>query len=300
MKNLRFHCRSIILLSATLLAMSAPSSHSQQVKGRLVIIGGGDRTSEIMQRIVALSGGAEKARIIILPMASSVPDTTAMEEAEEFKALGVRHVDWLLFNREQAMSPGFPEKLNGATGIFFSGGDQARLTAVIVGTPVHQKLKDLYRDGTVMSGTSAGAAIMSKVMITGDELINKDSTNIFNSIMKGNVKTIEGIGFIENVIIDQHFVKRKRLNRLISVVLEHPDLLGVGIDESTAIQVNPDRTFEVLGEGTVVVVDARKAKTIHTDKNQNLAGRDIEMQILSAGERWSMDAGKETPHTGKR
>jgi cyanophycinase len=137
---------------------------------------------------------------------------------------------------------------------------------------------------------------MSKVMITGDELINKDSNNAFVAIMKGNIKTIEGIGFLDNVIIDQHFIKRKRLNRLISVVLEHPDLVGVGIDESTGIQVNPDDTFEVLGEGTVVVFDARKAKTIHVDKHQNLAGRDIQMHILSSGDRFDLqDTKRITP-----
>ena len=102
------------------------------------------------------------------------------------------------------------------------------ITRVIVGTPLQKKLIEIYRAGAVIGGTSAGAAIMSKVMITGDELINKDSTNIFLAILKGNVQTIEGLGFLDQVIIDQHFVKRKRLNRLISVVLENPTLPGIG------------------------------------------------------------------------
>lgn len=276
------------------------SSHAQRVKGHLLIIGGGNRTSEIMQRFAELAGGAEKAKIIVLPMASSVPDTTGMEQTAELRSMGVRSVKWLLFNRDQAMMKGFADTLNDATGIFFSGGDQSRLTAVIVGTPVHQKLRELYRNGTVMSGTSAGAAIMSKVMITGDELINKDSTNPFVSIMKGNVKTIEGIGFLDDVIIDQHFIKRRRLNRLISVVLEHPHLVGIGIDESTGIQVNPDGTFEVLGEGTVIVFDARDARNIHADKHENLAGNGIHTHIYSAGERFNLKAGSTTPSRSKK
>jgi cyanophycinase len=139
-----------------------------------------------------------------------------------------------------------------------------------------------------MSGTSAGAAIMSRVMITGNELINKDSTDIFIDIMRGNVETVEGIGFLENVVIDQHFIKRKRLNRLLSVVLEHPELPGVGIDESTAIQVYPDGSFEVIGEGTVVIFDGRTATGIHTDARGNLAARGIVTHILSAGERFRL------------
>jgi cyanophycinase len=261
------------------------------VKGHLVIIGGGERTDPIMDRFIALAGGPEKARIIILPMASSVPDTTGMEQTAELIGRGARIVSWVLFNREQAMSSGFADTLNGATGIFFSGGDQSRLTAVVVGTPVHRKLMELYGSGTVMAGTSAGAAIMSRVMITGNELINKDTTNIFVSIMKGNVETIEGIGFLDNVIIDQHFVKRKRLNRLISAVLEHQKLAGVGIDESTSVVVAPDGTFEVLGEGTVVVVDGRKATGIRSDKNGNLSARNMGMHIFSSGERFSLKGG---------
>ena len=275
------------LSMAFLFALAAPGL-PRPAKGHLVIIGGGERTERIMKRFFELAGGPEKARIIILPMASGVPDTTGMEEKAEFQAAGVRNVEWLLFNREQASHPDIARKLEGATGIFFSGGDQARLTRVIVGTPVHEKLLALYRDGAVMAGTSAGAAIMSKVMITGDELINKDTVNIFRSIMKGNIQTIEGIGFLDKVVIDQHFIKRKRLNRLVSVVLEHPGLPGIGIDESTAVQVNPDGTFEVLGEGTVVVLDARKAHSIHADEHGNLAGRNIRMDVHSAGETFNL------------
>jgi len=277
------------ILLALLLVMAMVQSvtgASAPIKGHLVIIGGGDRTDDIMKRFIDLAGGPDKARIIVIPMASSTPDTTGMEQTAELKDRGVKNVEWILFNREEAATEKLVERFNGATGIFFSGGDQARLTAIIVGTRIQRKLHDLYRNGAVIGGTSAGAAIMSKVMITGDELINKDTTNIFSSIMKGNVQTIEGIGFLDNVIIDQHFVVRKRLNRLISVVLEHPELPGIGIDESTAIVVNPSGGFEVIGAGTVVVLDARNAKNIHLDSYGHLAGQNVKMDILSAGEKF--------------
>jgi cyanophycinase len=257
---------------------------AQKVKGHLVIIGGGERTTDIMQRFVQLAGGAEKARIIIIPLASGEPREAGKELTEEFKGYGVGNVDWLLFSKEEAMADSTCTKFDGATGIYFSGGDQVRVTRVIVGTPVQQRLFKAYREGAVIGGTSAGAAIMSKIMITGDELINKDSNNIFVSIQKGNVQTIEGVGFLDNVIVDQHFVKRKRLNRLISVVLEHPELPGIGIDESTALIVSPGDRGEVMGRGTIVMFDARKARDIHVDSTGDLAARNIVTHIYSSGE----------------
>jgi cyanophycinase len=281
------------IVTLALIAAAVPSrATAQKVKGRLVIVGGGERTSEIMDRFIELAGGRENGRFVVFPMASETPDTAGMRLTAEFKSRGAKNVAWLLFTKEQASAPGFADTLNGATGIWFGGGDQVRHTAAILGTPVHAKLKELYRQGTVMGGTSAGAAIMSRIMITGDELINKDTRNAFVSIMKGNIQTVEGVGFLDNAIIDQHFVKRKRLNRLISVVLEHPTVPGIGIDEATAIIVNPDGTCDVLGEGTVVVFDARRATGIHADKAGNLAARNISLSIYSAGEKFILKSNR--------
>jgi cyanophycinase len=284
-----------IKLLICVLALSLTSSSAQQAKGRLVIIGGGERTERIMQRFVAFAGAPEKARIVVIPMASSIPDTVGTDQVAELKALGARNVECRIFSREQAASQEFAETFNNVTGIFFSGGDQAKLTAIIVGTPVQQKLKELYRRGAVVGGTSAGAAIMSEVMITGDELINKDTTVSFVSIVRGNVKTIEGIGFLQNVIIDQHFAKRKRHNRLMSVVLEHPKLVGMGIDESTALIVNPDFTFETVGSGSVIIYDARNAQAIKTDERGNLGGTHLKMSILLDGDVYALKSGKVAP-----
>ena len=129
---------------------------------------------------------------------------------------------------------------------------------------------------------------MSKVMITGDEILNKDSTQLFVFIKKGNIKTTEGFGFLQNAIIDQHFVRRKRQNRLLTVVMENPKLLGVGIDEATCIVVTGGREFEVLGEGTVIVYDATKAANIRTDKEGNLSATNIITHILMSGDRFDM------------
>ena len=277
-----------LLLLGLATAFSLSAATAGDARGHLVIIGGGERTEAIMKRFVDLAGGPGRAKIIVIPLASSEPVQTGNDYVAEFHGLGVTDVRALIPTRAEAMAESTSATLAGATGVFFSGGDQVFITRVIVGTPLQRRLHELYRAGAVIGGTSAGAAIMSKVMITGDELINKDSSNIFVSILKGNVQTIEGLGFLDRVIIDQHFVKRKRLNRLISVVLENPTLPGIGIDESTAIIVKPGGTAEVLGEGTVVVVDPRRARDIHTDAHGNLAARNCTLSIFSTGESFDL------------
>ena len=182
------------------------------------------------------------------------------------------------------------EKLKGVTGIFFGGGDQSKLTDIFFKTDFLKKIKQIYTDGGVIGGTSAGTAVMSKIMITGNELINKDPEEIYIFIKKNNIETKEGFGFINNAIIDQHFVKRKRHNRLISIVLENPELPGIGIDEETAIIVNPDNTFEVIGENSVIVYDASSVKSIKLDKNGNLGADNIKLQILVQGDKYNLSS----------
>ena len=133
---------------------------------------------------------------------------------------------------------------------------------------------------------------MSEVMITGEELVNHDKANAFRSIQQSNIETTAGLGFVTNAIIDQHFIQRKRCNRLFSVVLEHPNLVGIGIDESTAVLMNPDQTFEVLGESTVMVMDARSATNIRTDQNGHLAVADTKVHLLLAGDGFDLKSGR--------
>ncbi|HXX63169.1 MAG TPA: cyanophycinase [Bacteroidota bacterium] len=277
-----------VVAAIALLVGSARSNDAQQPKGTLFIIGGGHRSIEMMQRFVALAGGADRARIVVIPNASGDGDTSCWDMAKEFHALGVREVNCCLLDREQASDPRSAEKLDGATAIYFTGGDQSRVTKALAGTPVQKRLLELYRDGAVIGGTSAGAALMSQVMITGDERLNADSVNAFHFIRKDNIVTIEGMGFLDDAIIDQHFITRKRHNRLISVVLEHPNLVGVGIDEATAIILRPGGSFEVTGEGSVIVYDATHAAGIRTDQHGNLSAHDVVMHLLVAGDGYDL------------
>lgn len=259
-----------------------------QPKGHLVIIGGGERTQKIMQKIVDLAGGTD-SKYMVIPNASSEPEETGKYHADEFRNLGCKNVDYLVVDSLNVNDDMTIEKFDDVKCIFFSGGDQSRLTKYLLNTKLLKKIKDIYAEGGVISGTSAGAAVMSKIMITGDELLNKDSTVAYNTILKGNVVHTEGFGFVQNAIIDQHFIKRKRNNRLLSLVLEFPEKLGIGIDESTAAIIYPDGILEVLGESQVLIFDAAHSKNIRVKEDNKLSASGIVLHVLSSGQKFDLN-----------
>jgi len=275
--------KSLLFLTILLLTFEI----SAQQKGTLFIIGGGNRTDKIMKKLVLLAGG-EKAKVIVIPNASSDKKGTAEYQIKQFKEFGCTNSDFLFFNKENADADSNLSKIEGAQLIFFSGGDQNKLTQDLLGTKLIDKIKEVYNNGGVISGTSAGAAVMSSIMITGEELINKDSSNYFNSIQAKNIQTAEGFGFVADAVIDQHFIKRKRNNRLISVVLENPEKLGIGIDESTAIIIYPDDTFEVTGESQVIVYDATEVDVKTKNDSNQFSSSLIKMHILTDGQKYDL------------
>lgn len=230
--------------------------------------------------------------MIVIPNASSERLETAQRQSKELKELGAASSDYIIFSKETADADSNLKKLENITGVFFSGGDQSNLTRDLLGTKLLERIYEIYNSGGVISGTSAGAAVMSEVMITGNELINPDSSNAFISIQKKNIETTKGFSFIKSAIIDQHFIKRKRHNRLISLIIENPELPGIAIDEETSIVVYPDHTFEVLGESQVLILDAGNAKNIRTDKNGNLRADDIKLHLLINGDRYNLKTKK--------
>ena len=282
--------RKRIAIAALLLAL--PLSAVAGPKGHLFIVGGGDWPDGMMNRFVDLAARFGTGRIVILPMASSVPEESAAEETVEFRKLGAKDIVTHLLTREQALKPESAALLDGAGGVFFSGGDQARLTAVLLDTPVHRRLLELYEQGAVIGGTSAGAAVMSEVMITGDEVRKPEAGREFETLQAANIVTARGFGFVvPRVVIDQHFVTRKRHNRLISLLAEHPDLLGVAIDESTAVLVRPDETFEVVGAKQVIVYDPAGAK-FRILPNTNIAFTGLVMHALTDGDTFDLKTRK--------
>jgi cyanophycinase len=273
----------ILLLPLFLFAQKA-------VRGNLIIIGGGDRGPEVMDPFIRLAGG-EKSKIVFFPMASGYGDSYAGERIADMKKFGAGTVLHLNINKQQANSDSILALLDGVTGVYFGGGDQARLTGVLKGTRTEKRLHELYENGAVLGGTSAGAAVMSAIMLTGDERRpTRDSS--WNKIEAENVITIDGFGFIDDAIVDQHFLIRRRSNRLISVILEHPTKVGVGIDEATAIWFKPDHTFEVLGKSTVLVYDATNAEVKRDTAGYGLRAADVRMSVLRAGSVYDLKSKK--------
>lgn len=273
-----------IILGIIIILLTSPI-YCSQTKGKLVIVGG-VQTTEIVKKYVELAGGSN-AKIIVIPNAGSDPVYWSEVQVKEFNDLGAQ-AQYLLFTKETADDKSNLDKMDWANAVFFLGGDQSVLTHDMLGTKLLQKVFDIYNNGGVVGGSSAGAAVMSEVMITGNELVNKDSSASFVTIERGNVEVKKGFGFLKNVIVDQHFIKRKRHNRTISALIEHPDLFGIAIDESTAIIVYPDETFEVIGSNQVLVYDPTNGKNIREDKNGNLGITDMKLQVLISGDKFDM------------
>ena len=277
--------KKIFYLFSILLLVFPQYDYAKTKKGKLVIIGG-DEKLDVLERFVKLAGG-DKAQIVIFPMASSIPETAGLDYENRFKKLNA-NAFYLNINQAEANSDTMVSKIKNVTGVFFSGGDQVKLMEALKNTKIEKEIKEIFLNGGIIGGTSAGTAVMSEVMITGNEILNKDSNNYFHTIVKGNVETKEGFGFVTSAIIDQHFVVRKRHNRLISVVLENPNLIGIGIDEATGIIISPNNTFEVIGKSLVFVYDATSAKEISIGEEGTASAKNIKMTILKSGDVFKM------------
>jgi cyanophycinase len=286
-----FFVSVIVVLAAMSLAPACSRAIPAGPKGHLFIVGGGDRDEPLMRRFVELAKGFGTGRIVVFTMASSVPLEVGPELVAEFRKYGVQDVVYYQLTRDEAMKADSAKILDGVSAIWFSGGDQARLTAALLDTPIHTRMLEFYAAGGLLGGTSAGAAVMSEVMITGDEKRTTDENLNWQTVEADNVVRVRGFGFVKNAIIDQHFLVRRRQNRLISLVLENPTLLGAGIDESTAILVRPDGKWEVLGESQVYVIDAREA-AVAKASSKKLGGHGLRLHLLLPGDVFDPVAGR--------
>lgn len=222
----------------------------------LFIIGGAeDRVGRaaLLRRFVRLSGG-RRSRLVVIPTASSFQSEVVESYRQVFTRFGVESIDVVNpRSRREAHDPAAVALVDGATGIFMSGGSQLRLSQFFPGTPLGDALHRAHARGAVVAGTSAGASIMSEFMISmGDEGITP--------VQRGS-QISAGIGLLKGVVVDQHFAQRSRYGRLLSVVAASPSLLGIGIDEDTAIEVHGGTRFTVLGRGGVIVMDCRAVRT---------------------------------------
>jgi len=239
------------------------------VSSRRLLIIGGAAGPGLLGRFVALAGGPA-ARIVVIATASSVPHEASSFFREAFLGLGAGEVSALSISTRAEANVEQP-LLRRATGIFFTGGDQERITQVIGGTATDSLLHEL--SDPVIAGTSAGAAAMSGTMI-----VEGDAPGI----TRASVRTGPGLEFLPGVLIDQHFAERGRVNRLLSAVALYPHELGLGIDEDTAILTDGE-CFEVLGTGAVTVVDAGAASDIRVPAQGPITLTGARIHVLAAG-----------------
>jgi cyanophycinase len=251
-----------------------------QRRGWIVPIGGAENKENdrrILERFVRVAGGQD-ADIVVIPTASRMHETGSRYE-QVFSEIGAQRVTVMDFDtRRDCHEPGRLERLLEASGIFFTGGNQLRLTTLLGGTPVARLIRTRNAHGVTVGGTSAGASILSEHMIAaGDE---------GSSLVAGSVRLAPGLGLTNRVIIDQHFRQRDRLGRLLTALAYNPFAVGIGLDEDTAAFISPDETVEVEGSGGVTIVDGTDVTHSSIDKvgdGQPVCMLGLRLHILVAG-----------------
>jgi cyanophycinase len=254
-------------------------------EGSVIIIGGAEdkvRDRVILSRFVALAGGRD-ATVAVISTASSL----GLEAGERYKQvlgeLGVHKVRTIhAVTRAQANDETVSLALRDATGVFMTGGNQLRLSSTIGGTRLADAVLELFRQGAVIAGTSAGASAMSSHMI---------AFGASGATPKHRMAQIAaGLGVLPGVIVDQHFQQRNRLGRLLSLIAQNPSLLGLGVDEDTAGVVGPDHIMEVIGRGSITVVDGAQSETdaweVHGHRPLMISG--VVLHSLPAGYRFDL------------
>jgi cyanophycinase len=265
--------------------------------GTVVAIGGHeDRVGDkhILRAVADRLG--QGGKIVVCTVASEEPHALWEEYESAFRSLDVPHVHRLdIESREDASSPSALRILDGATGVFFTGGDQLRITSQIGDTPTVARVREIYARGGVVAGTSAGASVMSETMLVANGTDSSDP-------VKPPLLLAPGLGFASDMLIDQHFSERGRMARLIGAISQHPRVLGVGIDEDTALILEQERHFRVLGAGGVYVVDASSAtrSTIgeaRAERGSSTFG--IRVHMLSQGDRFDLSTRTPSSHSAE-
>ena len=260
--------------------------HAQKTKGKLFIIGGGQRSDVFMMQLIDVAALQKKDYVVVLPMSSEEPDSAYIYFKKQVGKLTSHPIVMLNFNKNTANNKVLTDSLAKAKLIYMSGGDQTRFMNIVQNTPIYTAIHDAYKSGGTIAGTSAGAAVMCEHMITGNQKLESKYTETFDNIRFDNLETASGLGLIKNVIIDQHFLKRSRYNRLLSALVEFPSHTGIGIDESTAIIVR-NKEIEIAGKSEVIVVKKPKG-IIKSKKGNTVSIKNIEMGVFTEGQKFKI------------
>lgn len=278
---------SLLAAVCALLFVACTSTESKETsntktdypKGKLFIIGGGDRGDSLMMDLIVASGWKPGELITTITLPSGWGDSAYIWLNNDFKKLTGQNC--VKFDSAAVNVPEKIDSLRKSKIIFISGGDQAVMMRLIKGTTIKAAINEAYQNGALISGTSAGASIMSERMITGEGLVDTVYESTFDNIWKGNLELVEGLGLLDSVIIDQHFVARSRYNRLLCASIENNGFQCIGIDEGTAILVSQGKA-KVVGVSQVIEVGA----PIKVDMSRDtlLTARQIHLNIYAPGE----------------
>jgi|688.fasta_scaffold00832_33 cyanophycinase len=244
-------------------------------EGWLVIVGGGGTTQAIQERAIALAGGPG-AKVVVFPQASELAET-GPEVCEMWKERGAGSA----VVGDPSQEAEALQLIAEADLIWFPGGVQTRLMDAL-GPNLPEAIRRRHGEGAVVGGTSAGAAVMSEVMITGEIEGSDEQDSGLNFVRSQTVETKQGLGMVDWAVVDQHFLRRRRFHRLLSCVMDHPKLVGIGVDERTAAIVQ-GRSIEALGEGQVLILDARDGHVETASKGKPAGGGNYRLHLLREG-----------------
>ncbi len=254
-------------------------------RGALIIIGGSEDKERDRAILKEVARRVEGGKLVIATVASHQPEGYFESYQKGFDGLGVGELVELYLNeRAETHEPEKLKLLEDAAGVFFTGGDQLRISSQIGDTEIEQRVREIYERGGVIAGTSAGASVMSDTMLV------KGTSSETHRI--GDLHMAPGLGLIRNVIIDQHFAERGRFGRLIGAVAHNPRVLGLGIDEDTAAMVEGD-SFKVIGSGAVYVVDGTDVSYCNVAEARSdkaLSMHDVRVHVLSDGDSFDLKA----------
>ncbi len=242
------------IVTSTLFCSSIVFSFAQSTqvpKGNLFIIGGGNKSEALIKKLIATAELSTSDYIAILPMATEEPDTAFYYIKEDLSPATNNKIVAFNFTPDKTNNKVWLDSLRRAKLIYITGGDQSKFMKAVLHTPVYDAIHAAYNNGATIAGTSAGAAVMNKYMITGNQLLDTAYSATFDRLRDKNVEIEEGLGMIDDAIVDQHFITRSRYNRLLSALALHPDLPCIGIDEGTAIIVH-DKKVTVAGASDVI------------------------------------------------
>ncbi len=261
--------------------------------GKLIIIGGHEDKENDKEILKIVAKHVGDGRLCIVTVASSVGDEQWEEYSRVFKSLGIKKLTHLdVVHRTESIDHRALKAVKDADAVFFTGGDQLKITSELGGTLVADRINEIYHNGGVIAGTSAGASVMGEIM-----MVSGDADKTFR--IGAGLNMSPGLGFAPKLLIDQHFAERGRIGRLLAAVAHNPRYLGIGIDEDTAIVMDESKCFKVIGSGAVYVIDAHESNGQNISEavmDTTLSIHNVKLHLLSRDDAYDLQ--KRCPEKG--